>query len=292
VRTPTPLAWPALFLGAAGIGFAPIFVRWSEAGPGATAFWRIALALPAMWAWMAIDQRRPEPPPKPSTRRDHVLLALAGLFFAGDLALWHWSIKFTSVANSTLFANFAPIFVTLGARIIFGDRVRPLFIVAVALAITGAALLVRASLELSARHLLGDALGIGAAVFYAAYQLSIHRLRKRFATGTIMFWSGLACAPALLAAAWAAGETLAAATARGWCVLVALALVSQMGGQSLIAYAFAHLPAALASLGLLVQPACAALLAWALLREPLGWQQALGGAIILAAIALANRMDR
>lgn len=292
MRTPTPFAWPALFLGAAGIAFAPIFVRWSEAGPSATAFWRIALALPAMRAWMALDQGRPAPPPAPSSRRDFILLALAGLFFAGDLAFWHWSIKFTSVANSTLFANFAPIFVTLGARMIFDQRIRPLFVVAVVLAIAGAALLVRASVDLSAKHLLGDALGLSAAVFYAAYQLTIHRLRARFATGTIMFRSGLACAPALLLVAWASHETLMAETARGWWMLLALALVSQVGGQSLIAFAFAHLPAPLASVSLLFQPACAALLAWLLLSEPLGWLQALGGATILAGIALANRASK
>ena len=37
----------------------------------------------------------------------------AGLFFAADLGVWHWSIVYTSVANSTLLANLAPIFVTL-----------------------------------------------------------------------------------------------------------------------------------------------------------------------------------
>ena len=42
-------------------------------------------------------------------------LALAGIFFAGDLSVWHWSILFTSVANSTLLANFAPIFVAFAA---------------------------------------------------------------------------------------------------------------------------------------------------------------------------------
>jgi len=40
-------------------------------------------------------------------------LALAGVFFAGDLALWHWSIGVTSVANSTLLVNLAPVFVAL-----------------------------------------------------------------------------------------------------------------------------------------------------------------------------------
>jgi hypothetical protein len=43
----------ALFAGALGISFAPVFVRLSEAGPSATAFWRmtLALALPLLRLW-------------------------------------------------------------------------------------------------------------------------------------------------------------------------------------------------------------------------------------------------
>ena len=50
----------ALFAGALAIGSSGIFVRLSETGPTATAFWRGAFALPllAVWAWL---ERRREP---------------------------------------------------------------------------------------------------------------------------------------------------------------------------------------------------------------------------------------
>jgi drug/metabolite transporter (DMT)-like permease len=63
-------------------------------------------------------------------------------------------------------------------------------------------------------------------------------------------------------------------------------------GQSLIAYAFAHLPASFTSLSLLLQPAMAALLAWIILAEPVGLLQACGGVVILCGIALAGRANR
>jgi drug/metabolite transporter (DMT)-like permease len=75
-------------------------------------------------------------------------------------------------------------------------------------------------------------------------------------------------------------------------VLVGLALISQVGGQGLITYALAHLPAAFSSVGLLLQPAIAALLAWVILSEPLGVWQALGGVIVLVGIAVARRGSR
>ena len=60
----------------------------------------------------------------------------------------------------------------------------------------------------------------------------------------------------------------------------------------MITYALADLPAAFSSVGLLLQPVAAALLAWAILGEALGWWQALGGAVVLIGIVLARRGSR
>jgi drug/metabolite transporter (DMT)-like permease len=70
---------------------------------------------------------------------------------------------------------------------------------------------------------------------------------------------------------------------------VGLAAVSQVLGQGLIAYAFAHLSASLSSVSLLIQPVVAALLAYLLFAEPVGPAQWIGGAIVLAGIWIAKR---
>ena len=122
--------------------------------------------------------------------------------------------------------------------------------------------------------------------------LRVKNLRRSFSTATIMAWSGLSASPALFLVALASGERLVPTHVSGWIVVIALALISQVGGQSLIAYAFAHLPASFSSLSLLLQPAVAALLAWIILAEPLGLFQAFGGTVILCGIAVASRADR
>jgi drug/metabolite transporter (DMT)-like permease len=286
------VAFLTLLAGAVGIAFAPIFVRLSEIGPSATAFYRLFFALPLLWLWMNAEGRRPDAPRKPATAGDYRSLMIAGLLFATDLALWHWSIKLTSVANATLFANFTPIFVTLGARVLFAEKITPVFIAGMVVAFAGTTMVASTSLRLSLEHLAGDFLGIAAAVFYGGYMLSVKHLRRSFSTATIMSWSGVSACPALLLAALVSREGLIPQHLQGWGVLVALALVSQVGGQSLIAYAFAHLPASFSSLSLLLQPAVAALLAWMILREPLGPLQAAGGAVILCGIWIASRARR
>ncbi|MEQ9363350.1 MAG: DMT family transporter [Leptospirales bacterium] len=338
----------ALALGACAIGFAPIFVRLSPVEPTATGFWRLALALPFLFALRYFLHRLPLPstPSKPHLARvpiaaadmqaaevggpnflgakqpdsvwRYALLLLPGFFFAGDLALWHWSIHFTTVANSTLLTNFAPIFVTLVAYFFLGERFDRRFPLGLLLAIAGAALLIRRSLEVSPDHLFGDLLGVCTALFYAAYQLSVKRLRRDFSTLALMFGSSLTGAVLLLALAIASGESIwpapivlptdlnfsgGAAIAetltkivrgffQSWGPLFGLALVSHIAGQGLIAYAFAHLSASFSSVSLLIQPIVATITAYYLFGEALGPIEVLGAGIVLAGVVLARLATR
>jgi drug/metabolite transporter (DMT)-like permease len=284
-----PLALVALLAGAVAIGAAPLFVKVSEAGPVSTAFWRVFLALPFLWAWtLAVAPAGPAPAEAPRERR---LMAVAGLYFAADLAVWHWSIVLTTVATATLLANLAPIFVTLAIWLVLRQQPTLRFLSGLALAIAGVALLVGGDLQISREMLLGDVLGVVTAMFYAGYQLTVTRLRSTTATSRIMAWSGTVTAAGLLPIALASGEQLLPATGGGWAKLFALALVAQVAGQSLIAYAMAHLPPRLSSVGLLLQPVMAALFAWVLLGETLGALQFAGAVLVLIGIRITHQAE-
>ncbi len=294
IKSTKTFALPVLFLGAIGIAFAPIFVRLSEVGPVTTAFYRLLFAVPMLWVWTQIDiktaaRKQRDKPKVPQSRYEWKWVCLAGLFFAGDLAVWHWSIVFTTVANATLFANFAPIFVTFGAWLLFKERISSLFILGLIFALSGAALLIGISFGLGPEQVLGDALGLLTAVFYAGYILSIKQVRTMFSTSVTMMWSGIITCAALFVIAFLTEDQLLASTLYGWSVLIGLALVSHTGGQALIAYALAHLPASFASVALLLQPATAAFLAWVILGEALGLLQGVGGILVLTGIFLAWR---
>ena len=283
-----PLAVAALLAGAVAIAASPLFVKVSEAGPIATGFWRVALALPVLWAWSAIASREHHVASFAANRR---LMIAAGLLFAGDLAVWHWSIVLTTVANATLLANLAPIFVTLAVWFWFRRRPGGMFITGMAVALAGMAALLGGDVQLSGKVLAGDCLGVVTAMFYAGYQLAVTRLRARASTASIMAWSGLVTACALLPLALASGEQILPATAMGWVMLFGLALISQAAGQSLIAWAMAHLPATFSSVGLLLQPVIAALFAWVLLGETLGGIAIAGGVAVLVGIAIAHQAE-
>lgn len=284
-----PLALVALFAGATAIATSALFVKVSEAGPVATAFWRVFLALPFLWAWALFENRRQHYTNFTCERR---LMILAGLFFAGDLAIWHWSIVLTSVANATLLANLAPIFVTLAAWLVFRKSPAMVFIVGMTTALVGMVVLLGGDFRLGGRTLIGDALGVVTAMFYAGYQLTVTRLRSSVSTASIMAWSGVVTAAVLLPLALVSGEQFVPVSTTGWIKLCGLALIAQVAGQSLIAYAMAHLPATFSSVGLLLQPVMAALFAWMLLGEAVGAVQLLGGVLVLIGIRVAHQSGR
>lgn len=277
------IAFLLLLLGAAAIALSPILVRLSEIGPTATAFYRVGFALPAMWIMAALRRSAPAPA-VPMSRRLRLGLVLAGVLFAGDLVFWHWSLGFTLVANATLFANAAPIFVTIAAWLVFGERVGLSFMAGLAVTIGGAAILTGESMALDPSNAVGDAMALGAAAFYGGYLLVVSRLRTRLSTLDIMMWGSLASAVVLLPLTLIMGESLVPESLDGWLVLIALGLVSHAGGQGLVAYALAHLPVSLSSVSLLLQPALAACFAWILFGEALGPMQIGGALIVLAGV--------
>src|SRR5262245_13864985 len=120
-----------LVFGACVIGLAPIFVRLSGAGPAATGFWRLLLALPLL---AAPSLRSHYGMPLPSR-----FAVLAGVAFALDLGFWHYGIANTSVSKASVLANLTPLVVTAVAWGVLHQRPAPMFLMAVALSVGGAA---------------------------------------------------------------------------------------------------------------------------------------------------------
>lgn len=269
----------ALILGAVLIGMAPIFVRVAEVGPVACAFWRCFLA----WPILLFALRR-EPAAAASATGSRRAMVGAGLLFAADLSLWHYAIGRTSIANATLLANLAPLFVAPAAWLLWRERVTRGFVVGMVIALSGTAILIEPGASPSPDAITGDVLAVCSAVFYAGYLLTVTRLRRTHTTLQVMTWSSGTVALVLLPVALLLGETIWPQTAQGWAMLAGLAVLSHALGQGLIAQSLATLPASFSAVGLLVQPLAAAIFAWWLLSESFGMQQAVGGVVILLGV--------
>ena len=273
-------ALAALIFGAVAIGFAPIFVRLTETGPAAAGFWRLALALPLL-APFAL--RKGEGKPEP-------LILLAGLYFACDLGLWHYSIAYTSVANATVLANLTPIVVTAAGWWLFRERPARAFLIGLALGVAGAVIVAtahRVGPPVSTHEQLGDIFALATTFWYASYFLAVRRARGSRSTAAIMFWSSLVGVALLGGAMRVLHEQVIPTGLAGWGACIGLALV-HVCGQGAIAWSLGRLPAATAAVVVLIQPVVAAFLGWILFAEAVGPVQAAGAVLALAGVAIAQ----
>ena len=282
----------ALFAGAAAFGLSPTIIRVSEVGPAATGFWRLILALPVVWLWMRYEARRPSPQAQPASRTDLIHLILLSLLLGLTMTAWQLSVATTSIINAQLISHAHPIFVTLGAFLLFKERITPLFLAGMLISLAGMVALVTESPADLGPMATGDLLAAMAAVLIAIYLLGVKRLRLRFSTATVVTWNTAIAAPVLLAAALLLGEEVIPASRFGWLIVLTYALIVQAAGNSLFIYAFAALPASFNAVGLLSTDVLAVGLAWLLISEPLTSLQLGFGVIVLAGIALAQRGTR
>ena len=248
------------------------------------------LALAPLAALFARHRSRGGAGPLPATGREHLVAALPGIFLAGDLATWHISLHMTSITNSTLLANMAPIFVTLASWLFLREKITGSFLTGLALSIIGVVVLNGGGFSTGGEsHLHGDAVALFAAMFYAGYFVMLSRARSRFSTPVVMLWSTIAAAIIVLPMALVFEPAFVPHAIAGWLILLGLGWLVHAGGQGLITFSLAWLPATFSSLTLLIQPVVAALLARIILGEPLGVQQIAGGSIVIAGILLARR---
>ncbi len=171
---------------------------------------------------------------------------------------------------------------------ILRERPRRLFLAGLALALAGGWAI--AAARVSGPGLdppLGDAFGAGTALWYAGYMLVVRRARAVQSASRIMLWSSAVGAPILLLVALGLGERVVPATPGGWLACLGLAAV-HVTGQGAIAWALGRLPAAVASVVILVQPVVAAVLGWLIFGEAMTGVQMLGGMVALAGVVLAQ----
>lgn len=270
----------ALLLANALLALGAMFVRNADVGPIASAFWRMALALPIL-ALLAARSGIPR-----LTRSLLIVLVLSGVLFAADLASWHLGILRTKIANATLFGNSTsllfPIYGFIVARAWPSKRQG----LALLLAAAGAVLLMGRSYQLSPENLVGDLLCLLAGVFYTIFIVIIARARATLSAWPLVVLTTFASAVPLLLFALAMGERVVPGN---WTPLIGLALCSQVLGQGLTVYILGRFSPLVIGLGLLIQPVVAAAIGWGIFGERLGVADVVGAVLVgLALVLVAN----
>jgi drug/metabolite transporter (DMT)-like permease len=277
-------AYLALLAGIVCIAWSAIFVRWTDIPGPASAFYRMLIPAVVLLPTLFFDRE--------GQRLNRTMLgviALGGIFFALDLALYNTSILKTSAANATLLGNNTPIVVGLLSWLVFRKKPAAAFWLGLLLALAGTLVILWADLGKMMRFGVGDLMALGAAVCFAVYLLATERVRTSTSTLGFLRLAMISSTVALFIINRVMGISLRLPHGRTLWAVLGLGLISQLGGYLALTYALGHLPATITSVSLLTQGPLTAVIAAALLGEALTWPQILGGVLVLSGVGLAHR---
>lgn len=264
-----------------------IFVRLAGDAPAlAIAAWRLTLATGIVLPLVLLRYRAGF---RAVDARLALLLVVAGGLLAAHFATWISSLEYTSISNSVVLVSTAPLWVALLGRLTGSLTLSRQMTWAVGLSVAGAIVIGAGSMRVGMTTLKGDLLALAGAACMGGYLLIAQRTQRTLAFGPyVLLVYGIAAA-FLWATALLTGVQVSGFDATTWWALGGIAVVSQVIGHSGYNWSLRHLRPDFVAVTLLGEPVLASLLGLLLFGEKIPAATLAGGAIILAAIAMAAR---
>lgn len=276
-----------LLAGGVCISFSPIFIRLANVSPDIAGFYRLLFAGLSLFAVLYLRgtiQRLPRGPT--------LLLLASGCFLALDFMCWHRSIHLVGPGFSTLLGNFQVFFTALFAWLLFREKITRMFVVAIFMAFTGLTFITGLDWTiLSAGVRSGIVFGLLSAVGYSAYLLFLKEsMKENIISGmSVMLVVSISGTVVLGVVGLATGASFAIPDGGSLLALLGVGVLSTTVGWSMISSAVRHVPATVAGLVLLLQPALAFVWDVMIFDRPTGGAEIFGILLILSAIYLGSR---
>ncbi len=251
------------------------FVRRISVSSGELALYRAILGAALIGAYLLI---RRENPFSAKLRREILLLLLSGGAMGINWILLFEAYRYTTVSTATLCYYFAPVIVTLLSPILFREALTPRQILCFFMATLGLVLITGVE---GRGNLTGILFGLGAAAFYAAVVL-LNKYIRHTAGIQRTFLQFLAAIVILIPyVASTGGVTLSRLNSIGWVCLLVVGIFHTGITYCLYFSSLKAIPGQSAAILSYIDPLVAVLISVTVLHEPLSWQQALGGTLIL-----------
>lgn len=275
-----------LAIGLLSLGLAAIFVYWADAPGSVNAFYRMGIAL--MLATLPF-LRRQNRNSESDFKKGIPYAVTGGMLFGLELALWSEGIKMSSATNPTLMVNTAPVWVGLGAWLVFKEKLSWSFWVGLVIALVGVTLVLVEDIMQAADVGVGTFLGLLAAIFYGAYFLITQRGRLYLNTISYFWIASLSGFMLLTMFNILFGIPLTGYSAFTYLNLLALGIFVHFIGWMALNYAQGYLPATIVSPTLLGQPVLVAFFASILIGETFTARQVIGGTLVMAGVFIVYR---
>jgi len=265
-----------------------VFARNISISPILLAFSRAIIALPVVYIFIRKDKQKLFSFIKNKSARP---VMLSGMLIGLAWVALFMAYRFTSVANATLVYNMCPIYVLILAPILLKEKLSSNQVLSVVIAFCGLILIVATSLNIKEANLMGISFGAVSGMVYAIIVLINRKFGTHIpiesATFIQLMMAAVILAPLVLfdnpIRQWTSLDL------RGIVMLLILGIVHTGLAYQMYFSSYKELSSTNVALYSYLDPVFAIIFAVAILGEPFGIYQILGGVLILGSTLISNR---
>lgn len=273
-----------IFIGILATASSSILIKLCTAPAMVIAAYRLTLASVLFVAASAVRRNNP----LAKFQRKDVWFAIgSGAFLCLHFATWITSLKYTSVATSTVLVSTTPVFVSIGSALFLKERLSGLLILGIFITISGAIIIGIQEFGSGESSLLGNLLALTGAIGGAGYFLIGRNLRSRINTFDYVAVVYSITAIMLLAIALFMDLNMTGYAPKIFLILFLIAIIPQVIGHTSLNWALKYVSATTVSVITLSEPISASILAFFILGEKITEIQFMGGILILIGVGLA-----
>ena len=225
--------------------------------------------------------------PRPTGREIRSFLLLGGLAYVGQSLTFFLALHHASAGVVSLLLYLYPAFVTAGSALLFCEVITKRKLLALVLALAGAAVIVSGELRASP---LGVALAVTSSVIYTIYILISSRLVRpgMGLQSSAFIFLGAACVYGLLNLVFGFAPP---AEPAGYVPILLIALISTVLAMWTFFAGMEKTGPSVASLVSTLEPVVTVLLSVLVLHEKLTWNVVLGGVLVMTALFITAKQE-
>lgn len=215
------------------------------------------------------------------------LIIFGVLAVALQRVAYFYTLDLTTATIAAVMFYTYPVFVTVHASIFFKEKITSTVILAIALAFSGVALVVKAyEAEWLNTNFLGLAFGVLTSLLFALYFLMCRKLRTRYTNWTLLLYGDGIGAIALIPTLFFSSFQILNYPPQLWTLIIVIGLFPSLTAYLLFSYALKYVESTKGSILSIIEPLSAAAFSITILGEKFEVWQAAGVALALTGIIL------
>lgn len=278
-----------VLIGVIFVSFSSILIRFSNAPALIISAYRMTFTVILLSPYVLIKNIDEF---KKIEKKQLLMCILSGVFLALHFATWITSIKYTSVASSTILVCSHPIFIVLFSYFIFKEKVSSKALISILIAFVGSIIISLGDSTQGSNILFGDILAILGALFVAGYMIIGGIIRQKLSVTVYTFIVYFCSTITLFILNIIAEKSLYPYPLKEWAIFLGLSIFCTILGHTLYNWSLKYIKPSFLSTSSLGEPVFATIWALLILDEyPTVWNIT-GGIIVILGIYMFINIDK